>query len=249
MILLVSGATKTLRGLPADAPVGHLLTPMNGNNPETIMATGRPVALDNGCGPRQDGTPGVFDEQRWVAFTNAIAAIRNKRGVAGVMRSRVLWAACPDAVGNAAETLRLWRWYHHQLRGLGFPIAFVAQDGAENLPIPWEKMRCLFLGGSTAYKESSEARQLVIRAKQHGKLVHVGRVNSERRLRLFDDLGSDARGVPYAIDSIDGTQFSMFPDRYIPRWAERLKPSVRSVRYRDIAPMELLWEDAPDHRD
>lgn len=242
MILLVSGATKTLRGLPATAPVGHLLTPMNGNNPETIMATGRPVALDNGCGPRQDGTPGALDEPRWLALLDAVARLNG-------WCSRVLWAVCPDAVGDAAETLRLWRWYHHQLRGRGLPAAFVAQDGAENLPIPWEKMRCLFLGGSTEYKESSEARQLVIRAKQHGKLVHVGRVNSERRLRLFDDLGSDARGVPYAIDSIDGTQFSMFPDRYIPRWAERLKPSVRSVRYRDIAPMELLWEDAPDHRD
>jgi hypothetical protein len=248
VILLVSGATKTLRGLPGDAPVGHLLTPANGNNPSVVMATGRPVALDNGCGPRQDGTPGVFDEQRWVAFTNAIAAIHNKRGVAGSnVRSHVLWAACPDAVGDARETLRLWQWWHHHLRGLGLPIAFVAQDGAENLPIPWSKMRCLFLGGTTDYKESAEAKRLVVKAKQLGLLVHIGRVNSERRLRLFDDLGCDARGVPYAIDSIDGTQFSMFPDRYIPRWAERLKPSmqsVRSVRCRDIAPMELLWEDA-----
>lgn len=230
MILLVSGATATLRQMPTDAPVGHLVTPANGNRLAAAFGTGRPVALDNGCGPRQDGTPGALDEATWLAMCQEASRLHTiERLRAGTsVRSPLLWAVCPDAVGDAAETLRLWRWYHHQLRALGLPAAFVAQDGAEALPIPWAKLTCLFLGGSTVYKESEAARQLLCQAKRHGKLIHVGRVNSERRLRLFDDLGRDAHGVPYAIDSLDGTQFSMFPNRYIPRWAERLRPSARS---------------------
>jgi hypothetical protein len=244
VILLVSGATATLRGLPLEAPVGHLVTPQNGNSIRTIMATGRAVAFDNGCGPRRDGSPGVFDESRWLAMCREISEVDIKRGKVGSnIRSRILWAVCPDAVGDASETLRMWQWYHQQLRGYGIPAAFVAQDGAENLPIPWSKMRCLFLGGTTDYKESAEAKRLVVKAKQLGLLVHIGRVNSERRLRLFDDLGVDRFGMPYSVDSIDGTQFSMFPDRYIPRWSERLKPSVGS-RQAEITPMELLWEAA-----
>lgn len=243
MILLISGATATLRRLPPDAPAGHLATPANGNRLAGLMATGRPVALDNGCGPRQDGTPGALDEATWIAMCREARDLDESRiMVASPVRSRILWAVCPDAVGDAAETLRLWKWYHGWLRSWGLPMAFVAQDGAEELPIPWDKMRCLFLGGSTAYKESEPARQLLIRAKQHGKQVHIGRVNSERRLRLFDDLGCDLRtGLPYAIDSLDGTQFSMFPDRYIPRWAERLRPQVPARLPHAPAPMEELW--------
>lgn len=79
-----------------------------------------------------------------------------------------------------------------------------------------------------------------------GKLVHIGRVNSERRLRLFDDIGRDPRtGAPYQIDSLDGTQFSMYPDRYIPRWAERLRPALRGQLDRPITTTEELplWAD------
>jgi hypothetical protein len=243
VILLVSGATATLRQLPTDAPIGHLATPANGNRLAGLMATGRPVALDNGCGPRQDGTPGALDEATWLAMCQESSRLDESRILVGSpIRSQLLWAVCPDAVGDAAETLRLWKWYHGWLRSLRLPPAFVAQDGAEELYIPWEKLTCLFLGGSTAYKESEAARWLLMRAKQHGKLVHIGRVNSERRLRLFDHLGRDVRtGMPYAIDSLDGTQFSMFPDRYIPRWAERLQPRVPAQLHRAPTPMEDLW--------
>lgn len=145
MILLISGATATLRQLPPDAPVGHLVTPANGNRLAAAFATGRPIALDNGCGPRQDGSPGALDEAAWLAMCReASRLVESRMMVASPVRSRLLWAVCPDAVGDARETLRLWKWYHHQLRALGLPAAFVAQDGAEELPIPWEKMACLF---------------------------------------------------------------------------------------------------------
>lgn len=212
MKLLVSGATATLRSLPHDAPVGHLVTPHTGNRITEIAATGRPWAADNGC---FNG----FDER---AFLHLLEQIRH----AGVLvcmshspaRTYPLWVVCPDVVADAYATLDLWRYWNGVVRSYHVPAAFVAQDGCESLPLPWDKMACLFIGGSTEYKESDAVAWLIRKAKMFGKLVHVGRVNTERRLRLFDSLG---------IDSIDGTQFSMFPDTYIPRWCERLRPSLR----------------------
>lgn len=241
MIILVSGATATLRGLPLDAPVGHLITPANWNRIDLAMASGRPVAFDNGCGPRQDGTPGTLDEAAYLAMCEEVARLRP------VSPSPVLWVAAPDAVGDPYETRRLWRQWWPILSRMGLPAAWVAQDGCERDELAmWGGPRCVFIGGSTDYKESEAARRLCRIAKEMGKLVHIGRVNSERRLRLFDDIGRDPRtGAPYQIDSLDGTQFSMYPDRYIPRWAERLRPALRGQLDRPITTTEELplWAD------
>lgn len=228
MILLVSGATSTLRGLPPDAPVGHLVTPHTGNRIAEIASTGRPWAADNGCF-------GGFDERAFLAMLAQIAAVERDRLRAGSpVVTRPLWVVVPDVVADAAATLDLWRCWHHQVRAYGLPAAFVAQDGAESLRVPWERMACLFVGGSTEYKESDAAAWLIRQAKMHGKLVHVGRVNTERRVRLFDGLG---------LDSIDGTQFSRFPDTYVPRWAERLRPALRG-RLARPQPAPMFEEDA-----
>jgi hypothetical protein len=72
-------------------------------------------------------------------------------------------------------------------------------------------MAALFIGGSTAYKESAEARSLCGYAKAQGKWVHWGRVNGKRRYELALKAGAD---------SIDGTGFSMYPDTRIPMIAE-----------------------------
>lgn len=228
MILLVSGATATLRGLPPDAPVGHLVTPHTGNDIAGIAATGRPWAADNGCF-------GGFDRAAFLAMLAAIGRVANVERIraASPVRTRPLWVTVPDVVGDAYATRELWREWHHALRAHDLPAAFVAQDGCEGGYIPWSRMAALFVGGSTAYKEGDAAAWLIRQAKAHGKAVHVGRVNTERRVRLFDGLG---------IDSIDGTQFSMFPDTYIPRWAERLRPSLRGQLARPATtPMEELW--------
>lgn len=227
MILLVSGATATLRALPADAPVGHLITPHTGNDIAGIASTGRPWAADNGCF-------GGFDRAAFLAMLAAIhrAGLDLMRAGSPVC-TRPLWVVCPDVVGDAYATLQLWREWRHTLKAYNLPAAFVAQDGCEGGYIPWRRVACLFVGGSTAYKESDAVAWLIREAKRHGRMVHVGRVNTERRLRLFDGLG---------IDSIDGTQFSMFPDTYIPRWAERLRPSLRGQLVAPAAtPMDELW--------
>jgi hypothetical protein len=241
MILLVSGATSTLRRLPLDAPVGHLVTPHTGNRIADIAASGRPWAADNGCGPKADGTPGELDEGAFWAMCEEIAQHcdpwRQPR------TRRPLWVVCPDVVGDATGTWARWQEWAPRLLALRLPLAYVIQDGyrSDQRP-PLAQVRCAFLGGSTAFKESDEARQILRHWLADGKAVHVGRVNTERRLRLFDSLGTDHNGYPIQPSSIDGTQFSRYPDTYIPRWAERLQPSLRG-RLAAPAPLPLFGED------
>ena len=191
MILLVSGATVTLRTLPDDAPIGHLCVP---RAYRAQLATGRPIAADNGCFNRLD--PHAYRAMLYGLAPHA---------------DRVLWVTVPDVVGDARRTRRRWRHWRPLLRQLGLRAAYVAQDG-ERGP-PWEDLDCLFIGGSTTYKEGAEAAALCREARRRGKWVHVGRVNTVRRLRMFDGLA----------DSFDGTKFSRFPEAYLPRWMEILK--------------------------
>lgn len=127
-----------------------------------------------------------------------------------------MWVAAPDVVANARATLELFATWQPRLRARGLPVALVAQDGLEAFEVPWAAIDCLFIGGSTDWKLSESARRLVAEAKLRHKLVHVGRVNTRRRIGMAFDWGAD---------SVDGTAFSRFPDIKIPlglRWiAER----------------------------
>lgn len=252
MILLVSGATATLRGLPLDAPVGHLVTPHTQNRIDAIACSGRPWAADNGCGPKADGTPGQLDPG---AFRQMLREIKAALRLPGARRP--LWVAVPDVVGDAAATAERWREWRHELHSCDLPLAYVIQDGWDDVAPGYTprlshggrkwggdtpRPACWFLGGSTAFKEG-RGIEIVAELKRQGRRVHIGRVNSERRLRLFDGLGVDGDGYPVAVDTIDGTQFSRFPDTYIPRWAERLQPSLRG-QLGNPQPLPMFAEEA-----
>lgn len=187
MMLLVSGATATIRSYADDPNIGHLLTPGNGNT-ESVWSTGLPVAGDNEC----------FNKLNKPAFIAMCKAMRG-RGV--------LWVACPDVVADARSSILRFQMWAPVLDYYGLPIAFVAQDGQEGLPVPWDRIRCLFIGGSTAWKLGYHAARLIQEAKRRDKWVHIGRVNTQGRERLFDALGAD---------STDGTAYSRFSKTYIP---------------------------------
>ena len=127
-------------------------------------------------------------------------------------RSNFQWVACPDVVANAIETCNQWLTWFPKLDYFDIPVAFVAQDGIELIPdqVPWDDMACLFLGGSTRWKLSLAAESLMREAKSRGKLVHVGRVNTLRRVR-------DVLMMCPLVDSIDGRSFSAWPDVKIPK--------------------------------
>lgn len=200
MILLVGGATATLKRFPQ---VGAMVQPRAGNSIDLLGASGRAWAADNDC------FQGLDVEAYW----------RMLRRIAAADRSHLLWVTVPDVVGNAQATVNRWVEWFPQLEYLELPAAFVGQDGIGAIrdQIPWDDLACVFLGGTTAWKLGPEAEWLAREAKARGKWVHMGRVNSLSRIRHALALGCD---------SIDGTQMSRWPDEYIPkmlRWVRQTR--------------------------
>lgn len=206
MILLVSGATATIRKHAHSSHLGRLIQPRNGNDVAEIALCGLPGGADN------DALQGV-DPDALLAMWDRLAAHNG---------DWLKFVTPPDAVemtndgphGDWGGTLWLFKSWLPALQKRALPAAIVAQDGATVSTVPWSDIRALFIGGSTAWKLSDAAEVLIRAASKRGKWVHVGRVNSMQRLAHFD---------PMPVNSLDGGQFSMFPDTYIPRYLERLK--------------------------
>jgi hypothetical protein len=169
--------------------LGFIDTPAQGN----IRPAGVTWCADNGCFGK--GYPG---DEKWLGWLekNAYAA------------ADCLFATAPDVVGDAAATLERSAPFLPMIRALGYPAALVAQDGLEDLEVPWDEFDVLFIGGSTEWKLGPAARGLIRQAKTRGKWVHMGRVNSERRYRYANDLGCD---------SVDGTYLTFGPDINLPK--------------------------------
>lgn len=169
--------------------------------------------LRPGNGNRPDELPWAADNGAYSGFDSKafLRMLERYQGAPGC-----LWVAAPDVVGDADATLALFREWEPRIHAGGWPVAFVAQDGL--VDPPWDSFECLFVGGSTDYKLGREARHVVVEAKRRGKLAHMGRVNTVRRFRYAHEIGCD---------SFDGTQFSRFPDRWIPwalEWLDTITP-------------------------
>ena len=207
MLLLVSGATRTVERLKNSPCLGHLLSPRSRNDPAWFVQTGLPWAADNGAFAG-------FDE---AAYLKMLDRIQDVLGC--------LFVTAPDVVGDAATTLSLFRQWHPILAERSLPVAFVAQDGQESLPVPWDGLDALFLGGSTDWKLGQHAMALATEARARGKWLHMGRVNSNRRLAL---------ALSWRCDSVDGSGYSMFPDQKLPTAIQFIMnhPSHRAGRSR-----------------
>jgi hypothetical protein len=192
-MLLVSGSTKTMATI-SDPRLGTLLRPGNGNLP-----TGRPWAADNGA----------FSGFNEKAFVHMLGRLKGLPGC--------LWVAAPDVVADATATLALFDLWEPRIRAMGFPVAFIAQDGLNGQDVPWDRFECLFIGGSTAYKLGPSAQARALEAKARGKLVHMGRVNSIERMKIAHQIG---------VDSVDGTAFSRFGKRWIQWGLDALREQV-----------------------
>jgi hypothetical protein len=108
----------------------------------------------------------------------------------------LLFATAPDEPFDWAETLRLSRPWLRRIRRLGCPAALCAQEGMTPESIPWDEFDCLFIGGDDAFKEGPLVRVACQESRRRGKWVHMGRVNSLRRLRV---------ALEFGVDSVDGT--------------------------------------------
>jgi len=136
-----------------------------------------------------------------------------------------LFATAPDVVRDAQATWERSKEVLPQLRELGYAAALVAQDGIEHMAIDWNAFDVLFVGGSTQWKLSEIAYDLIAEAVNQRKWIHIGRVNSLRRLRAMRLGGAH---------SADGTKIKFGPDVNLPlvvQWLDSLErqPDLWSV--------------------
>ena len=185
MIPMATG-TGTRRNLAAmrAAGWGLVLTP---DRPE--LREGFPVyGIDNGAwGCHQRKEP--WNEQRWLDLLapNSAAA---------------LWCVLPDVVEGGAASLDRSLWYLQEMGSVPAHWLIAVQDGmtyADLVPHVSPQVG-LFVGGSTEWKEQSLPTWGRL-ARESGCWLHVGRVNSQRRIKLCAMAGAD---------SFDGTSVTRF---------------------------------------
>jgi hypothetical protein len=142
-------------------------------------AAGVPYGLDNGCFKS-------FDRKEWDRLLEQ-AEIDSP-----------VFACLPDIVGDAQRTVELFTYFKSHTNGI--PRALVLQDGIEHATIPWDDLAAVFVGGSDGFKNAPVTMRCAKTAKMLGKWVHVGRVNTAKRVR-------DWVGIA---DSIDGSGMSRY---------------------------------------
>jgi len=181
-------STPTIRAAMSAGLLACMDTPRQRN----LIPAGARWAADNGVFGA--GYPGDDAWLSWLRARTADPAL-------------CLFATAPDVVGDASATLERSAPFLPAIRDVGLPAALVAQDGLEDLPVPWDAFDALFIGGTTEWKVSPAAADLAARARARGKWVHMGRVNSWKRWQVADAFGCD---------SCDGTYLAYAPDLLLP---------------------------------
>jgi hypothetical protein len=193
-----------------EGKLGFIDTPRQGNG--KFKTNEMQWCADNGC-----FNDSSFNEEKWWKW------LQNPSHNI----SSCVFATAPDVMGNAEATIKRSKPWLSAIRSLGYPAAFVAQDGSDEYPPPWADFDVLFIGGTTEFKLGPVARELARQAKELGLWVHCGRVNSYKRLNYA------TLPYPYGLsaDSADGTHLTFAPDINLPkvlRWLEKIdnQPSL-----------------------
>jgi hypothetical protein len=198
VLLLLTKSLPEIRRF--DSPyLGRLFTPRHVNAVENTVGAGIPWAADNDAF-------GGFKPGPFLKMLGTLA------GTPGCK-----FVTAPDVVADWASTLVLWDIYRPVIHDCDLPAAIVLQDGADHIPSGAD---AVFIGGSTEWKLSPEAEALARMAKELGRWLHMGRVNSIRRLRRAQDWGCD---------SVDGSSWARFTDTWVPRAVTVLSHEQREL--------------------
>lgn len=174
---------------------GRLLTPRHWSSAWRSARAGIPWAIDN------DGFGG-FDAEAFERMVYGLVGIHG-----------CLFLNAPDVfdiergIGDHDATLEQWNEWRPFLSMTGFPLAFVLQNGSTIDNVPWDELDAVFIGGCTTWKLGPEAEEIAAEAKRLGKHVHMGRVNSAKRIHYAKSIGCD---------SVDGSGFAKFRDAMLP---------------------------------
>lgn len=203
--MLWFGNPSRVDGSIADAMtaglIGCIVTPKQGN----AVPDGAVWCADNGCFSK--GYPG---DREWFQWLDTLPW----------PREQCIFAVAPDVVGDAAATLERSLPWLPRIRALGYKAAFVSQDGLTAATTPWDQFDALFIGGSTGWKLGYDGMLIALEAVRRGKWLHMGRVNSARRLEYAKWIGCD---------STDGTYLTYGPDVNLPkmlRWTRGVNEQI-----------------------
>lgn len=190
MLYYATASTQPVRDAMARDALGQIVTPAAGNR----LEPGVRWVADNGV--FGDTYPGDVDYLAWLAKQSASAALPCD------------FAVAPDVVCDAAGTYERSTPMLPRIREIAGRVAYAAQNGATVEGLPWDDFDVLFLGGDTVWKLGPAARDLTAEAKRRDVPVHMGRVNSHRRLRYAATIGCD---------SVDGTYLAFGPELNLPK--------------------------------
>ena len=198
MIYYANPNSDAARDAMIDGRLGCITTPSQGN---ITFPDEWDVVVDNGC------FGGRWEERPWLDW------------LTGLPRT-IRWAVAPDVFDPTGApchvpTVARWERYAPTMRRHGFTPAFVAQVGCTADVLPFD-VDVVFLGGTTEWKLGSHAAAIAANVRNAGGWVHMGRVNSYRRIEYAAAIGCH---------SADGTYLTYGPDINLPkllRWLDRL---------------------------
>lgn len=148
--------------------VGHLYSPGAQRGPFEFI----PYGLDN-----ERFTAGSsWSESKWIALLDW----------ARLSGRPPLWVLVPDVVGDRERTLADYNRYYPLVRSYGWPVAFAVQDGMTASDVP-PTADVVFVGGTTDWKWATMAMWCASFPR-----VHIGRVNTYRRLWDCADAGAES---------------------------------------------------------
>jgi hypothetical protein len=191
-----------------DGRIGWLISPGGWRRPPAWL----PYALDNGA------FTAWKNNKPWDAGA-FMDLIERAQG-----HARPLWIAVPDVVADAKATIALWPEWSQRIHRAAprVQLAFVVQDGMTAADVPADAS-VIFVGGSTDWKWST----LSMWAKSFPR-IHVGRVNTERRLWQCHEHG---------VESCDGTGWMRGDQEQIEGLRRYLRLSTRNDK-----PMQMVME-------
>lgn len=218
-----TGTKRNLAGLKREG-WGVLVTPFGDQDPQ-----GLPYIIDNGA---------------WRAFQRFLAGQQADKlldvplflGLLRRMGGGALAVILPDIVGEGAASLALSAQYEAQVRFLVGPrpvLLLAVQDGMENMLDQVEAFMqrgCgIFVGGTTAWKEATLPVWAAI-ARKYGCWLHVGRVNTARRIALCAAAGAT---------SFDGTSATKYAST-LPMLAEAARqPALIPMNGGNMSPADF----------
>lgn len=181
-MIMYASRTGTKRNLDEIGRCGwRLLVSARG----VLRHEGFRYALDNGAWTaHQKQEP--FDES---AFSRAV----------DMLGASADWVVVPDVVGDRVATLRAAELWIPRLSGLRLYLA--VQDGMNASDLDrFPECAGVFVGGSTSWKLRT-MQSWRTATNSRGLMLHVARVNTERRIRMCRSFGAS---------SVDGTSASRF---------------------------------------